>query len=64
MPLITLIIYLIIVGLLLWLVDQLPIDGTIKRIIHILIIVIVILWLVSLFLPLTEGPWIGRPLLR
>jgi hypothetical protein len=63
MPLITLVIYLIIVGLLLWLVDQLPIDGGIKRIIHILIIVIVILWLISLFLPLTGGPWIG-PLRR
>lgn len=64
MPIISIVVVLAVIGLILWAIDQIPMDGTIKRIIHILIIVIVILWLLSLFLPLTGGPIIGRPLLR
>lgn len=62
MPILTFIVYLVVIGLLLWLVDQLPIDGTIKRIIHVVIIVLVIMWIISLFVP--ELPYVGRPLLR
>lgn len=64
MPLITILVYLIIVGLLLWIVDQLPIDGTIKHIIQAVVIVVIVLWLLQLFLPfsLSGGPWIGRPI--
>lgn len=49
MSLISLIVTLIIIGLLLWLVSQLPIDATIQRIIHIVVIVCVILWLIGIF---------------
>jgi len=37
--------------LVLWLVKFLPIDATIQRIIHAVVIVVVILWLLTLFFP-------------
>lgn len=44
---------LVIVGLGLWVLDQIPIDATIKRIIRVIVIVLVCLWLlwwlISLF---------------
>lgn len=49
MSLITVIVVLIVVGLLLWLVSQLPIDATIQRIIHVVVIVAVVLWLLQAF---------------
>ncbi len=51
MPLISIIIVLIVVGVLLWLLTFLPIDGKIKQIINGLIIICVVLWLISLFVP-------------
>jgi len=56
MPLIGLIVTLIIVGLLLYLINMLPIDATIKNIIYVLVIVFVILWLISSLGLLTMGP--------
>ena len=47
MSLISLLVYLIVIGLLLYLVGLLPIDATIKRIIQIVVLVVVILWLVQ-----------------
>jgi hypothetical protein len=47
MSLISLLVYLIVIGLILYLVGLLPIDATIKRIIQIVVLVIVILWLVQ-----------------
>jgi len=53
MPLITIVIYLIVVGVLLWLVNQfIPMDGNIKKILNVVVIIVVVLWLLSLFLPL------------
>lgn len=50
MSLIGLVVALIVVGILLWVVEtQLPIDATIKRIIHIVVILVVVLWLLSVF---------------
>ncbi len=54
MPLISLVIVLIIIGLLLYLVESvLPIDASIKLVIRVVIILAVILWLLSLvgFIP-------------
>ncbi len=49
MPLISLIIILIVIGLLLYLVESvLPIDATVKLIIRVVILLAVILWLLSL----------------
>lgn len=50
MPLINVIIVLVIVGVLLYVVESLlPIDATIKRIIHIIIILAVCIWLLQAF---------------
>ncbi len=46
---ISILVALIVVGLLLYIVSLLPIDGTIKRIIHAVVIVMVLLWLLSGF---------------
>ncbi|WPL18156.1 hypothetical protein Thiowin_03215 [Thiorhodovibrio winogradskyi] len=50
MPLITLIITLAVVGLILWAVNTyLPMDGKIKQIMNIVVVIVVILWLLSVF---------------
>ena len=49
MSLISIIVALVVIGLVLWLVDLLPIDGTIKQIIKVLTIVFVILWILQGF---------------
>jgi hypothetical protein len=47
MTLISLIVYLVILGLILYVVGLLPIDATIKRVIQIVVIVAVLLWLIE-----------------
>jgi hypothetical protein len=50
MPLVTVVIYLIIVGVLLWLVNNyIPMDHKIKQIINILVVVVVVVWLLQVF---------------
>jgi hypothetical protein len=50
MPLITVVIYLILVGVLLWLVNNyIPMDGKIKQIVNILVVVVVVIWLLQVF---------------
>jgi hypothetical protein len=53
------IVALVILGLILWVVDQIPIDATIKRIIHVIAIVIAVLWCLQVF-----GLWHGFPAFR
>ena len=48
--LIQVIVVLIIVGLLLWIVQQIPMDATIARIIWVVVVVAVCLWLISILL--------------
>ena len=53
MGLVQLVIVLIMIGVLLWIVNNyIPMDGAIKRIINIVVIIAVVLWLISLFFPL------------
>jgi hypothetical protein len=47
---ITIIVTLIVVGLLLWAVEQIPMDAAIKRIIHVVAVVAVCLWLLGCLL--------------
>jgi undecaprenyl pyrophosphate phosphatase UppP len=48
MPLVTVVIYLVVVGVLLWLVNNyIPMDGKIKQIINILVVVVVVIWLLQ-----------------
>ncbi|GAA0585183.1 Thivi_2564 family membrane protein [Rhizomicrobium electricum] len=50
MPLITLIIVLIVVGVLLWLVNTyIPMDSKIKNILNAVVVIGVVLWLLSVF---------------
>jgi predicted membrane protein len=46
MPLLTVVLTLIVVGVLLWLVNTyIPMDGKIKQILNILVVIAVVLWL-------------------
>jgi len=50
MPIITVIVILIVIGLLLWLANSyIPMDGKIKQILNIVVVIMVILWLLSVF---------------
>jgi len=50
MPLMTVLITLIVVGVLLWLVNTyMPMDGKIKRILNIVVVIVVVVWLLNVF---------------
>ena len=50
MPLIQLVIVLVVVGVALWLINNyLPMDATIKKILNAVVIIVVLLWLLSIF---------------
>jgi hypothetical protein len=50
MSLITIVITLIVVGILLWLVNSyIPMDGKIKKVLNIVVMVVVVLWLLNVF---------------
>jgi hypothetical protein len=50
MPLITVLLTLIVVGVLLWLVNTyIPMDGKIKRILNVVAVIGVVLWVLNLF---------------
>lgn len=48
MPLVTVVTYLIIAGVLLWLINNyIPMDSKIKQIINLLVVAVVIIWLLQ-----------------
>ena len=50
MPLINLVVVLIVVGVLLWLVNNfIPMQGTIKSILNAIVVIGVVLWLLNVF---------------
>ncbi len=50
MPLVTVVITLLVVGLLLWLVNRyIPMQGTIKGILNAVVVIVVVLWLLKAF---------------
>jgi hypothetical protein len=50
MPLIQLVIVLVVVGLVLWVINNyIPMQGTIKKILNVVVIIAVIIWLLSVF---------------
>lgn len=50
MPLITVVLVLIVVGVLLWLINTyIPMDRKIKNILNIVVVIVVILWLLQAF---------------
>lgn len=57
--LIEILVVLIIVGLLLWITAQIPMDATIARIIRVVVIVFVVIWLVYVLvgaMPFSQWP--------
>ena len=64
-PLIQIVIALCIVGLVLWVIQQIPMDATIARILRVVVIVAVCLWRLSLLAGWGGLGTVGsRPLLR
>ncbi len=50
MPLVSVVIVLIIIGVALWAINRyIPMDATMKHILNIVVIVVVVLWLLGLF---------------
>jgi hypothetical protein len=49
MPLVTLVVTLIVVGVLLWLVNLIPMQGTIKGILNLVVVIAVVIWLLKVF---------------
>jgi len=50
MPLLTIVIVLIVVGVLLWLVNNyIPMDRKIKNILNAVVVIVLVLWLVDIF---------------
>ena len=63
--LIQIIIVLVVVGLALWIIQQIPMDATIARIIRVVIIVVVCIWLLYLLLGVAgSGPLFSYPVRR
>lgn len=54
--LVEIIIALVIIGLVLWVIQQIPMDATIARIIRVVVVVAVVVWLLTLLVPLL-GTW-------
>jgi hypothetical protein len=49
MPLMQILVALIVVGVLLWLVNLIPMQGTIKSILNAVVVIAVVLWLLNIF---------------
>jgi hypothetical protein len=50
MPLINILIVLVIVGFLLWLINNyIPMDGKIKKIVNIIVLIVVVIWVLKAF---------------
>ena len=50
MDLISLVVILVIIGVILWAINTLiPMDGKIKTILNVVVVIVVLLWLLSLF---------------
>ena len=63
MPLVQLVIALVVVGVALWLINNyIPMDATIKKILNVVVIIVVVLWLLSIFgvLSSISGMHVGR----
>lgn len=50
MPLLTIVITLIVVGVLLWLINSyIPMDAKIKKILNVVVIIVLVIWLLKVF---------------
>ena len=63
MPLLTIVVVLIVVGVLLWLINTyIPMDGKIKSILNAVVVIAVVIWLLQIFglLDSLTGIHVGR----
>jgi hypothetical protein len=49
MPLLQILVVLVVVGVLLWLVNLIPMQGTIKSILNAVVVIAVVFWLLNIF---------------
>jgi hypothetical protein len=49
MPLVNVVLTLVVVGVLLWLVNLIPMQGTIKGILNAIVVIAVVVWLLKVF---------------
>lgn len=49
MPLVSVVIYLCIVGFMLWLINRIPMQNQIKNILNAVVVIAVIIWLLKIF---------------
>lgn len=57
MPLIELVVILVVVGMVLWLINQfIPMAGSIKTILNVVVVVVVISWLLNIFGVISHFP--------
>ena len=62
MSLLSVILTLVVIGLLLWLVNNyIPMQGTIKSILNIVVVVCVLIWLLHVFGIINGGPEVTVP---
>jgi len=65
MSLISLLVTLIVVGVLLWMINNyIPMDRKIKKILNVVVVIVVVLWLLSAFGVLNLGSTIQVPQVR
>jgi len=61
MSLINLVLILIVIGVLLWLVNNyIPMDGKIKQILNVVVVIAVVVWLVQIFIGPIPDLRVGR----
>ena len=61
MSLINLVLILIVIGVLLWLVNNyIPMDGKIKQILNVVVVIAVVVWLVQVFIGPIPDLRVGR----
>ena len=49
MPILTVILVIIIVGVLLWLVNMIPMQRTVKGILNLVVVILLVIWLLRVF---------------
>jgi hypothetical protein len=60
MDLFTLVIALVVIGVLLWAINSfIPMDAKIKQILNVVVVIVVVLWLLSLFTGYLPNPHVG-----
>jgi hypothetical protein len=65
MPLISLVITLVVIGVLLWLINTyIPMDGKIKKILNVVVVICVVIWLLFAFGILNHSGDIRVPQVR